>query len=221
MRLLMQVQLISDPAYDSNMFLVIAEKPILIDTGTGLSPEGCVDAISRFIEVRTIEKIVLTHRHIDHVGGAKALSEACDAVLYASRDETPSLLSGDQGTTAASMFGKKLEKLDVKTIDYGEDIEIGQEKLNVIHTPGHTVGSICLFEESTKSLFSGDTVFSHGGVGRWDFPTGNLDQLIESIRKLSKIPVENLYPGHGPAVRRNAYLHIEASLRSLNVYKLV
>jgi hydroxyacylglutathione hydrolase len=217
----MEVQLISDPAYDSNMFLVTSEAPILIDTGTGLSPEGCIDSISKFIEVRSIDRIVLTHRHIDHVGGAKSLSEACDAVLYASRDETPSLLSGDQGTTAASMFGKRLEKLDVKAIDYGEDIRIGQEKLSVIHTPGHTKGSICLYEESTKSLFSGDTVFSHGGVGRWDFPTGNLDQLIESVRKLSKISVENLYPGHGPIVRRNAHLHIEASLRSLNVYRLV
>jgi glyoxylase-like metal-dependent hydrolase (beta-lactamase superfamily II) len=217
----MQVQLIADPAYDSNMFLIASETPILIDTGTGLSPESCIQSISKFIEVRSIDRIVLTHRHIDHVGGAKPLSEACEAVLYASRDETPSLLSGDQGTTAASMFGKRLEKLDVKAIDYGEDIKIGQEKLNVIHTPGHTKGSICLYEESTKSLFSGDTVFSHGGVGRWDFPTGNLDQLIESVRKLSKIPVENLYPGHGPIVQSNAYLHIEASLRSLNVYKLV
>lgn len=217
----MQVRVISDPAYDSNMFLVIAETPILIDTGTGLSSEGCIDMISKFIKIGSIDRIILTHRHIDHVGGAKALSEACDAVLYASRDEAPSLLSGDQRTTAASMFGKRLEKLDVKTINYGENIKIGQEKLNVIHTPGHTAGSICLYEESTKSLFSGDTVFSHGGVGRWDFPTGNLDQLIESIRKLSKIPVESLYPGHGMVVQRNAHLHIEASLRSLNVYKLV
>ncbi|MFQ6128444.1 MAG: MBL fold metallo-hydrolase [Thermoplasmata archaeon] len=203
------------------MFLVASEIPILIDTGTALSPEECIGSLSKFVDLTDIERIILTHRHIDHVGGAKALSEVCDAVLYASRDEVPSLLSGDQVTTLASMSTKRMEKLDVEVIEYGEAIEIGQEKLKVIHTPGHTEGSISLYEESTKSLFSGDTVFANGGVGRWDFPTGNLDQLVDSVGKLSKIPVENLYPGHGPIVNGEAQFHIEASFRSLRVYKLI
>ncbi|MFQ5910905.1 MAG: MBL fold metallo-hydrolase [Thermoplasmata archaeon] len=217
----MQVQLISDPAYDANIFLVMSEKQILIDTGTGLSPEGCIDSISKCTEVKDIDRIILTHRHIDHVGGAKALSEAYGCTLYASKDELPSLLAGDQVTTAASMFGKELEELDVKVIKYGETIQIGPEWLKIVHTPGHTEGSIALYEESTKSLFSGDTIFAYGGVGRWDFPTGNLDKLVESIEKLSNVPVENLYPGHGPVVQGNAHLHIEASLRSLRVFQLV
>lgn len=217
----MQVQLIADPAFDTNMYLVTSEVPILIDTGTGLSPDECIRSLSSFVDVRDIDKIILTHRHIDHVGGAKVLSEACDAVLYASKDEVPSLLSGDQVTTTSSMFIKKMEKLDVEVIEYGETIEIGKDRLKVIHTPGHTEGSISLYEESTNSLFSGDTVFAQGGVGRWDLPTGNLDQLVESIGKLSKIPVENLYPGHGPSVQGEAHFHIEASFRSLKIYKLI
>ncbi|MFQ6107184.1 MAG: MBL fold metallo-hydrolase [Thermoplasmata archaeon] len=217
----MQVQHIVDPMYDTNIFLVISETPILVDTGSGLSPKACISSISRFATLTEIDRIILTHRHIDHVGGAKVISEACNATLYASKGEAPSLLAGDQVTTAASMFGKRLEKLDVRALDYDETIDLGSGRLKVIHTPGHTEGSICLYEESTKSLFSGDTVFAHGGVGRWDFPTGDLNELVGSVEKLSEMPVENLYPGHGPVVNGNANLHIQASYRSLRVYKFV
>ncbi|MCK4455769.1 MAG: MBL fold metallo-hydrolase [Thermoplasmata archaeon] len=217
----MEVRLIADPGYDANMYLVMSGTSILIDTGTGLSPEECVNSLSEFIDPKDIDRIILTHRHIDHVGGAKALSEACDATLYASEDEAPSLRSGDQVTTAARMFGKNLDKLDVESIGYGDVIEIGAEGLRVIHTPGHTKGSICLYEEGTKSLLCGDTVFAYGGVGRWDFPTGNLQELVESVKGLTEIPVENLYPGHGPVVQGNAHKHIQASYRSLKVYTLV
>lgn len=217
----MEVRLIVDPGYDANMYLVMSGTSVLIDTGTGLQSEECVELLSESIDPKDIDRIILTHRHIDHVGGAKALSEACDATLYASEDEAPSLRSGDQATTAARMFGKNLDKLDVESIGYGDAIEIGAEKLRVIHTPGHTKGSICLYEEGTKSLLCGDTVFAYGGVGRWDFPTGNLQELVESVKGLTEIPIENLYPGHGPAVKGNAHKHIQASYRSLKVYRLV
>ena len=217
----MQVHLISDPSYDANLFLVVSDETILIDTGTGLDPDGCVGALSKILDVKEISRILLTHRHIDHVGGAKAISEACNATLYASVGEAPALLAGDQVTTAANMFGKTLERLDVRSFGYDEMISLGSEELRVLHTPGHTEGSICLYEETSKTLFSGDTVFSHGGVGRWDFPTGNLDQLLVSVENLSNMPIENMYPGHGPGVKGGAHAHIQASYRSLKVFRLV
>jgi glyoxylase-like metal-dependent hydrolase (beta-lactamase superfamily II) len=220
-RLLMEVRLISDPGYDANMYLVMSGKSVLVDTGSGLSSEECVDSIAEHIDPGNIDRIILTHRHIDHVGGAKALSEACNATLFASEEEARPLRSGDQVTTAARMFGKNLERLDVESIGYDDIIEIGEDRLKIMHTPGHTKGSICLYEESTKSLLCGDTVFAYGGVGRWDFPSGNLQELVESVKGLTEIHVENLYPGHGPVVHGNALSHIQASYRSLKVYTLV
>jgi glyoxylase-like metal-dependent hydrolase (beta-lactamase superfamily II) len=218
----MEVRLISDPGYDANMYLVMsAGTPVLVDTGSGLSPEECISLIAEHVDPTTIDRIILTHRHIDHVGGAKALSEACDATLFASEEEAQPLRSGDQVTTAARMFGKNLDRLDVEAIGYDDILEIGEDGLRVIHTPGHTKGSICLFEERTKSLLCGDTVFAYGGVGRWDFPSGNLQELVESVKGLTELPIENLYPGHGPVVQGGAHSHIQASHRSLRVYTLV
>ena len=99
-----------------------------------------------------------------------------------------------------------------------EDDEIdlgGGEKLTVIHTPGHTVGSICLLGQG--NLFSGDTVFADGGVGRWDLETGDYNQLLASVEKLAGMNFENLFPGHGLSVEGNAKVHLDLSLRHLRL----
>lgn len=79
----------------------------------------------------------------------------------------------------------------------GAKIDLGDSTLRVIHTPGHTPGSICLYEAQSKSLFSGDTVFPYGSVGRTDLPGGSSRDLIRSISRLVKLDVSVLYPGHG------------------------
>ena len=85
-----------------------------------------------------------------------------------------------------------------------------------MHTPGHTIGSMCLIGKNC--LFSGDTVFADGGVGRWDLDTGNYEQLLDSLEKLADIMVDDLYPGHGPSARGNAPDHLAMSLRALKMY---
>jgi len=82
-------------------------------------------------------------------------------------------------------------------------VTVGGHILEVIYTPGHSPGSICLYEPESKSLFSGDTIFSDGGIGRTDFPGGSMEELVESIRRID-MDVLDLYPGHyipgtGPA----------------------
>jgi len=89
-------------------------------------------------------------------------------------------------------------------------VDLGEYLLKVIHTPGHTSGSMCLLEEEKKYLFSGDTVFK-GSVGRYDLPSGNLEELKKSLIKLCEIKINEVFPGHGESfpgedLRFNKYM---------------
>jgi len=88
----------------------------------------------------------------------------------------------------------------------------------VIHTPGHSPGSICLYEPGKKWLFSGDTVFAYGSFGRVDLPGGSARELIKSLEMLSRLDVENLYPGHEEVVEGDAKLHIARSLKIAKMF---
>jgi len=211
----MKVHFIMGMGFDANIFFVEAEKPILIDAGTGWNTANAVKVIEEEIDPKDIDSIILTHRHIDHVGGAAELSHICHAQLYASVEEAPPLIQGDRATTGSTMFSIPLDKLDVSVLKYDDSVDLGDQRLKIIHTPGHTIGSISLYHEESKSLFSGDTVFADGGVGRWDFETGNYRQLLASIEMLRDMKPKNLYPGHGPCVEGDATEHIETSLKFL------
>jgi len=88
----------------------------------------------------------------------------------------------------------------------------------VIHTPGHTPGGICLYDPVSKILFSGDTVFQDGSFGRTDLYGGNTKKLIDSIKKLTQLDVSIMYPGHGDAVAEDANDQIKMSLRMASNY---
>ncbi len=95
------------------------------------------------------------------------------------------------------------------TVVLGEGDIIGE--LTVLHTPGHTPGSICLFSEREGVLISGDTVFSDGCFGRYDFPGGSRMELSRSLDRLSLLEVAGLYPGHGEPVEQGGSRHITAA----------
>ncbi|MBU4246176.1 MAG: MBL fold metallo-hydrolase, partial [Nanoarchaeota archaeon] len=84
-------------------------------------------------------------------------------------------------------------------LDDGDLIKSGDLKLKVIHTPGHTKGSICLYDEKNKILFSGDTVFA-GSFGRVDFPGSSSREMKQTLEKLSKLEIDKILPGHGEIV---------------------
>jgi glyoxylase-like metal-dependent hydrolase (beta-lactamase superfamily II) len=81
-----------------------------------------------------------------------------------------------------------------------DTIKLGSSQLKVISTPGHSIGSMCLYDKKTESLISGDTVFSNGDFGRTDLEGGDITELVKSLQKLMKLKVKNIYPGHGPSV---------------------
>ncbi|MBA3046644.1 MAG: MBL fold metallo-hydrolase [Candidatus Thermoplasmatota archaeon] len=212
----MMVHAIVGRGFSGNIFLVDAEKPCLIDTGWSPSIAYSARTMNECLNGRTLSSIILTHRHIDHVGGALAFMERFGGEILAHEIDAPPLIDGDQESTGAVMFGGELFPMPVRKLVGGEDIDLGGgEALRVIHTPGHTSGSMCLLGQGC--LFSGDTVFADGGVGRWDLETGNYEELVASAEKLADMEFENLYPGHGPSVIGPAKEHVEMSLRHLKM----
>ena len=194
----MKIDIIMPGYYDSNVYLI--NKEILIDTG--MSADTVLLKLGQHVPVSSIKQIILTHAHYDHFGAAAAIIQKSGAKLCISKEDAPALLSDK--LSSALTFGQKTNAPmpDVLYSD-GDQIPIGpnengeEEYLEVISTPGHTVGCICLYEKNTQSLFSGDTVFSDGGIGRSDFVESACEKMTASIHKLTQRPIQNLYPGHG------------------------
>ncbi|WMW23867.1 MBL fold metallo-hydrolase [Methanolobus sediminis] len=205
----MQVKHFIIGLYDANSYLINGK--ILVDTG--MSTEGLISAITENIDIKDLELIILTHCHYDHTASAQAIADISGAKIAIHKDDEP-LLSNDT-ISAAAMFGNKAPVIKPDMLlEEGDRIPIGNdEELEVIHTPGHTPGGICLYEANSKSLFSGDTVFPNGSIGRTDFQGGNRSQLTESINKLVQLDVKTLYPGHGEVTSNDVNTQIQFSLR--------
>lgn len=207
---MVEVHKVSGAAFDGNVYLVLDERPILVDAGMMAAPT--LKNIKKYIDPHDIEMIVLTHCHHDHSGAAPALKEATGARLLLSEKEVGCI--GDDLTTVAYLFGQQAPEYKVDgTLKEGQILDIGQWKLRVLETPGHSEGSICLYEPSEKILFSGDTVFPDGNIGRTDMYGGDTIKLIKSIEKLTELDVSVMYPGHMEITNRDVNRQIQMSLR--------
>jgi glyoxylase-like metal-dependent hydrolase (beta-lactamase superfamily II) len=158
----------------------------------------------------TIRTIVLTHCHYDHTAHVQEIADLCGAEIAIHRSDAAALV--DDMQSVALLFGERAPHTRPQRLLSGGE-EIG--RLQVIHTPGHTPGSICLYEEEEGILFSGDTVFTEGSFGRYDLPGGDLEDLKKSVKILADLTVEALYPGHGFPVLRDGGRHIAAAQRVL------
>lgn len=208
----MQTEMIVPEYYDSNIYVV--NKKIVIDTG--MTAAHVLPNLEKIMPLENIELIILTHAHYDHSGCASEILSKSGAKLAIHEADVPFL--ADDDLSCALNFGNKMSNPPVSLVyKGGEKIPVGpnengeEEYLEVIHTPGHTVGCICLYEKNSKTLFSGDTVFSDGGIGRTDFKISAPEKMTESIDILTKLDVENLCPGHGRPTIGNANRSIELS----------
>lgn len=207
------IQIVTPPLA-ANAYLLLSEVPALIDIGGDSA--FIVDAVKRYMNPRDIEYVFLTHSHFDHSSATSDWKGWFDSkvVLH----ETEYKLLKSQGF-ASYMFGIKFKPFEPDlTVRGGEVFDLGNVRLEVIHTPGHSPGSICLYERQKGWLFSGDTVFPNGSFGRVDLPGGSAYELIRSIEKLSSLNVRNLYPGHEDEVIGDANKHIISSLRFARMF---
>jgi hydroxyacylglutathione hydrolase len=175
---------------------------VLIDAGvTPMAVQPCKESIST---------VVLTHCHFDHTAHVKEIAHMCRADVAIHRLDAAGLL--DDARNLAMHFGSRAPAV-VPEIVLNDGDEIGG--LCILHTPGHTPGSICLFSETERVLISGDTVFADGGFGRYDFAGGSRSDLARSIGRLALLDVEGLYPGHGMPVEHGGGRHIASACRLL------
>lgn len=193
----MILQMLTVGPFQENCYIVGDE-----ETGSGalIDPGDEAARITLSVEQTEleIEKILITHAHIDHVGAVAALADeyACPVLMHAEAEPMLKALP-----TQAMMMGLRFGK--VPSVDgYIEDeevLEVGGLRLRSLYTPGHAPGHLAFYAESEGLVFAGDALFA-GSVGRVDLPGGSMEVLLRSIEeRLLTLPDETVvYPGHGP-----------------------
>lgn len=187
--------------FQENTFVLFdhTNNAVIIDPGCYGAKEE--NMLIEFIESNKLKvtKILNTHCHVDHVLGNYALSKHFNVSAYFHEADLPTLKSIP---TYASMYGfnNYTEVEDYAFINEGDEIEIGNSKLQVLFTPGHAPGHVVFYNHETKNLINGDVLFN-GSIGRTDLPGGNFEQLIESIHE-KLFPLHDdviVHCGHGPS----------------------
>jgi hydroxyacylglutathione hydrolase len=167
---------------------------MVIDPGDQI--EGILEVLRQ--EKLTLKQIVITHAHIDHVGGAMKLKAATGAPILMNQNDYALLKMLDMQAAWVGMRPPGTVQVD-EAVGQGHVLKIGNISSNVIHTPGHTEGSICVYFPAEKKLIAGDTLFA-GSIGRTDLPGGSMEKIMRSLHnQVLALPDETeVVPGHGP-----------------------
>ncbi|MFH0979231.1 MAG: MBL fold metallo-hydrolase [Candidatus Woesearchaeota archaeon] len=170
---------------DCNVYLLDNDEPIVIDTSKRANRELLVRWLSKVRAFEEIRHVVFTHLHYDHIGNFDLFS---NARFYASESEIESFKKEPEGTVLDREMAERL-KVELRPAQNLEGLE-------VIETPGHSAGSICLWHAKERILFSGDTLFSSKQTGRVDLPSSEPSKMNESLMRLVNYNFKILCPGH-------------------------
>jgi hydroxyacylglutathione hydrolase len=166
-----------------------------------IDPGDEIDEIVAILEKHKfqVKQIVITHAHIDHVGGAMKLRELTGAPILLNQNDYALLKMLDVQASWLGMPAPGKVEIASSLADGGR-LEVGDLSAGIIHTPGHTEGSVCLYFAPQKLLIAGDTLFA-GSIGRTDLPGGSFDKIMRSLHgRVLALPDETVViPGHGPA----------------------
>jgi len=170
---------------DSNVYFLDFDEKIIIDTGDRSEHQTLRQFLTKVVEPEKVDKVIFTHLHYDHIGNFDMFQ---NAKFYASRQSIKDFAQDPNGTVLKEDIAEKFGKIQLNEVQ-------DTEELKVINTPGHTRGSICLWYEKEKILFSGDTLFRQG-LGRTDLPTSVPAEMQKTVLKLLEYNHKILAPGH-------------------------
>ena len=191
--ILEQLRVDTTKGITTNVYIVVSKnEAIVIDPGG--EPDKIIDKLN---ELNTnLKYIVLTHCHSDHIAAVTDLQKVKGGEVLISEEDGKAV--NNPIRNLAPFMGSKLEKIKVdRFLSEGDKIKLGNDEFEIIETPGHTKGGICIYFEKQKVLFSGDTIFK-GTYGRTDLPSSSYQDMKDSIQKLMKLPDDiDVYPGHG------------------------
>ncbi len=182
-------------ANNCNTYLIDGKKKILVDPGHYHLFGHVRDGLSRLsLSPQDIDVVIVTHAHPDHMEGIK---------IFAGTDTTIAIHQAEmdfiRGVAPNYREAPGIPGFEPDLLLKEGDLKIGDLSFEVIHTPGHSPGSICLYWTKKKALFAGDVVFNQG-IGRTDLPGGKGQQLKDSIKRISRLDLEYVLTGHGDIV---------------------
>lgn len=189
----MNIKRIVVGVYAVNCYIVYNDNK----NGFIVDPGGDSDDIIKFVDKENIklEFILLTHGHADHIGAVKIIKEKYDLPIYTSINEKDLLEDPILNLSKSIPPFKDIELIADRWLYDEEIIDFYGEKLYIMETPGHTIGSICILMDGV--IFSGDTLFRMS-IGRSDLPTGSFDEIINSVKKIYNLKKDyRVLPGHG------------------------
>ena len=178
----------------TNCYIVAdGDECIVIDPGA--EAERIIDEL----DGRIPKMVVLTHQHWDHIGALSELEQRLEVPTAAHELDADAIFEppAEAAVAGGPKSARSFKPVDLLLVD-GDEIRVGDCTFNIIHTPGHTPGGICLYCPSEKVLFSGDTIFAGGRHGRTDFFSGSQDEMEETL-KTKFVDVDDdtvIYPGH-------------------------
>ena len=188
----MKYKCITGGPISENCYLLIDEKT---NQAAVIDPGFLNDVLLNEIKKYTVQRILLTHGHFDHIWEADRLHEMLGVPVCAYETEAAFAADDKQNGSLLMMYESITCKVHEVFKD-GETFQIGEVPVTVLHTPGHTKGGCCFLTDEGQ-LFSGDTLFRYG-YGRTDLPGGDEKQLFASVRRLFELdPAIRVYPGHG------------------------
>ena len=193
----------------SNTYVILDDRVTIVDPGHQQNLNNLVSSLeNNGLSVRDIDFILNTHTHSDHCGAnyeLQLLTKAKIALHELDEDFLP--LSNE----IARRFGDEIPFFNVD-IHLQDSFRTGKYEFTILHTPGHTPGGVCFYDQLTKVLISGDTVFPRGNIGRTDFPGGSVDELARSVERLAGLDIEILCPGHMEIAKNGVKEQLQASL---------
>ncbi|MFO7893013.1 MAG: MBL fold metallo-hydrolase [Longimicrobiales bacterium] len=194
---MLTIKTFTSMGFGENAYLVRCDGT---DRWFAIDPGGEAEMMAETLEEEdgTLDGIVLTHAHLDHVEGVADLAERVPAPIHLHADDRQLY---DSVAEQAAMFGHEVRVPPPpdRELVAGQDLSLGDCTFQVRHTPGHSPGHVTLYHEPSRTAFVGDVIFA-GSIGRTDLPGGSYQQLMTSIREeILTLPDDtSLYTGHGP-----------------------